>query len=59
MGNIGAFLGEKRSEPEADNSPPTSVEFKEWVELYLHSPYMPSWNADLQIYFCLCIVMGK
>jgi hypothetical protein len=23
---------------EADNSPPSSAEVKEWVELYLHSP---------------------
>jgi hypothetical protein len=23
---------------ETDHSPPTSVEVKEWVELYLHSP---------------------
>jgi hypothetical protein len=23
---------------EADHSPPSSAEFKEWVELYLHSP---------------------
>jgi hypothetical protein len=28
---------------EADHLPPSSAEFKEWVELYLHSPNMPSW----------------
>jgi hypothetical protein len=26
------------SEREADHSPPSSAEVKEWVELYLHSP---------------------
>jgi hypothetical protein len=30
---------------EADNSPPSSVEVKEWVELYLHSPNTPSWRG--------------
>jgi len=29
---------------EADNSPPSSAEVKEWVELYLHSPNTPSWR---------------
>jgi hypothetical protein len=24
---------------EADHSPPSGAEVKEWVELYLHSPY--------------------
>jgi hypothetical protein len=28
----------KRPGPEADHSPPSSAEIKEWVELYLHSP---------------------
>jgi hypothetical protein len=27
---------------EADHSPPSSAEVKEWVELYLQSPNMPS-----------------
>jgi hypothetical protein len=31
------------SEREADHSPPSSAEVKEWVELYLHSPNTPSW----------------
>jgi hypothetical protein len=31
---------------EADHSPPSSVEVKEWVELYLHSPNAPSWRGD-------------
>jgi hypothetical protein len=33
---------------EADHSPPSSVEVKEWVELYLHSPKAPSWR-DAQL----------
>jgi hypothetical protein len=28
---------------EADHSPPSSAEVKEWVEVYLHSPSTPSW----------------
>jgi hypothetical protein len=28
---------------EADHSPPSSAEIKEWVELYLHSRNAPSW----------------
>jgi hypothetical protein len=28
---------------EADHSPPSSVEVKEWVELHLQSPNTPSW----------------
>jgi hypothetical protein len=30
---------------EADHSPPSSAEVKEWVELYLHSPNTPSWRV--------------
>jgi hypothetical protein len=30
---------------EADHSPPSGVEVKEWVELYLHSPNMLSWRG--------------
>jgi hypothetical protein len=30
---------------EADYSPPSSAEIKEWVELYLHSPNAPSWRG--------------
>jgi hypothetical protein len=30
---------------EADHSPPSSAEVKEWVELYLHSPNTPSWHG--------------
>jgi hypothetical protein len=32
---------------EADRSSPSSAEVKEWVELYLHSPYTPSWRGAL------------
>jgi hypothetical protein len=35
-------LGVKRPGREADHSPPSSVEIKEWMELYLHSPYTSS-----------------
>jgi hypothetical protein len=38
-------LGVKRQEREADHSPPSSAEVKEYVELYLHSPNMPSWHG--------------
>jgi hypothetical protein len=37
----------KRPEREADHSPPSSAEVKEWVELYLHSPNTPSWRGAL------------
>jgi hypothetical protein len=30
---------------EADHSPPSSSEVKEWVELYLHSTNTPSWRG--------------
>jgi hypothetical protein len=32
---------------EADRSPPSSAEVKEWAELYLHSPKTPSWRGAL------------
>jgi hypothetical protein len=35
----------KRPGREADHSPPSSAEVKEWVELYLHSPNTPSWRG--------------
>jgi hypothetical protein len=46
---------------EADHSPPSSAEVKEWVELYLHSPNAPSWRgaqlggAQGQLYNCKVI----
>jgi hypothetical protein len=30
---------------EADHSPPSNAEVKEWVELYLHSPNTLSWRG--------------
>jgi hypothetical protein len=33
----------KRQGREADHSPPSSAEVKEWVELYIYSPNTPSW----------------
>jgi hypothetical protein len=30
---------------EADHSPLSSAEVKEWVELYLQSPNMPTWGG--------------
>jgi hypothetical protein len=44
---------------EADHSPPSSAEVKEWVELYLHSPNAPLWRgsqlggAKAQLHFYL------
>jgi hypothetical protein len=35
-------VGVKRPGREADHSPPSSAEVKEFVELYLHSSNMPS-----------------
>jgi len=43
----GAFsLGVKRLGLEADHSPPSSAEIKEYVELYHHSPHKSSWHGD-------------
>jgi hypothetical protein len=38
-------LGIKRLGREADRSPPSSSEVKEWVELYLYSPNTPLWRG--------------
>jgi hypothetical protein len=38
MGTRGSFPGVKRPAREADHSPPSSAEVKEWVELYTHPP---------------------
>jgi hypothetical protein len=35
----------KRPGLEADHSSPSNAEVKECVELYLHSPNMPSWRG--------------
>ena len=39
----GSFPGVKRQGRGADHPPPTSAEVKERVELYLYSPFGPSW----------------
>jgi hypothetical protein len=41
MGTRGSFPGVKRPGREADHSPPSSAEVKEWVKPYLHSPNTP------------------
>jgi hypothetical protein len=38
-------LGVKRPGREAEHSPRSSAEVKEFVELYLHSPNTPSWRG--------------
>jgi hypothetical protein len=38
-------LGVKRPGREADHSLPSSVEVKEWAELYLHFPNTSSWRG--------------
>jgi len=38
-------MGVKRSGRDANHSPPSTVEVKECVELYLHSPNMSSWSG--------------
>jgi hypothetical protein len=38
-------MGIQRPDREADHSPPSSAEVKEWVELYLDSPNTPSWRG--------------
>jgi hypothetical protein len=41
MGTRRSSPGVKRLGRKADNSPPSSAEVKEWVELYFHSPSTP------------------
>jgi len=38
-------LGVKGPGREADHLPPSTTEVEECVELYLHSPNMPSWRG--------------
>jgi hypothetical protein len=38
-------MGVKRPGSEANHSPPSSADVKEWVELYLHSLNMLSWRG--------------
>jgi hypothetical protein len=48
---------------EADHTPPSSAEVKEWVDLYLHFPHTPSWRgawlkkAQGQLYLYLCFTL--
>jgi hypothetical protein len=43
VGTRALSLGVKQLGLEADHSPPSSVEVKECVELYFHSPSLPPW----------------
>jgi hypothetical protein len=45
-GSFSGGGGVNRPGCEADHSPPSSAEIKEWVELYLHSPNTPSWHGS-------------
>jgi hypothetical protein len=54
----------KRPGREADHSSPSSAEFKEWVELYIHSPNTPLWHGaqlkargKLYLYICLFTIL--
>jgi len=38
-------LGVKRPGRQANHSPPSSAEVKEWVELYLHFLNTPLWHG--------------
>jgi hypothetical protein len=50
MGTGALSLGVKRPGREADHSPPSSAEVREWIELYIHSPNTPSWRgAQLKV----------
>jgi hypothetical protein len=40
-----SFPGVKRSVHEADHSPPSSAEVREYVDLCLHSPNTSSWRG--------------
>jgi hypothetical protein len=44
VGTRGSFPAVKPSGREADHSLPSTSKVKECVELYLHSPYTPSWH---------------
>jgi hypothetical protein len=45
MGTGALLVGVKRPRCEADHSPPSSAEIKEWVAIYVHSPNTPSWRG--------------
>jgi hypothetical protein len=44
MGTRALSLWVQRAGHEAEHSPPSSAEVKEWVDLYLHSANTPSWR---------------
>jgi hypothetical protein len=55
-------LGVKRPGLDADHSPPSNAEVKEWMELYLHSPNTRPWRgAQLKRWdnftFCLLFII--
>ena len=50
IGYRGPFAGLKQPGSDAEHSPPTRAKV-EWVELYLHFPYLPSWGGQVQLYF--------
>jgi hypothetical protein len=64
MGTGGSFPGVKRPRREADYSPISSAEVKEWLELYLHSSNTPSWRGtqlkkaqdNFAFYLFLCLL---
>jgi len=39
----GLFRGVKRPEPDVDHPPASNAEVKEKIELYIYSPFGPSW----------------
>jgi hypothetical protein len=56
VGTAGPFpKGEARSRRDADNSPPSSAEFKNVYELYLLSPLAPAWRVVEQLYILLLL----
>jgi hypothetical protein len=51
VGTGGSFPGGKaRPGRDADRSPPSSVEFKEELELYIFSHQAPPWRVTAQLY---------
>jgi len=53
QGYPGSFLVVKRSECEAKHSPPPPpyCRRQEWMELYFHFPYIPSWHGQEHLAF--------
>jgi len=40
-----SFLGAEQPWRGVEHQPLSSMDIKEWVELYLYSPYLPSWHV--------------